>query len=287
MDSETNLNKHKLSKKTLLLSNGKQIPIIGIGTFNNINDIENTIKYSYEAGYRLIDSAVSYKNEEQIGKSIKKLGLKREDLFLTTKIPAKKMSFDNTIKQVNQSLLNFDTDYIDLVLLHWPSSKKEDRVSCWKALEQLVIEKKINSIGVSNFLIPHIKDILEICKIKPVVNQIELHPLFYDKETIEFCHKENILIEAYSPFAQMNESLTKNDMINNIAKKYEVSLNQVLVRWNLQNAFIVIPKSTKKERISQNIDIDNFELTIEEMEKLNNMNNNLKVGWDPREIKEK
>ena len=150
----------------------------------------------------------------------------------------------------------------------------------------MVGEGKVISIGVSNFLIQHVKEILEICTIKPVVNQMELHPLFHDKETIDFCLKQGILIEAYSPFAQMDKKMKENVVINNIAKLHKVTINQVLVRWSVQNGYICLPKSESKDRIYSNIDIDNFELSEEEMKEIDQLNCDYKVCWDPRKLRE-
>jgi len=279
------LNIEKFTNKLLTMNNGKTIPVIGFGTYQNKDKIDEAIKSAYEAGYRHIDSAVLYENEKKIGQTIAKYKIPRDKIFLTTKILSKDMSYDNTLKQVDNSLKYFGTNYIDLVLIHWPG-KKKDRLEVWKALEKTVNDKKVISIGVSNFLIPHLKSILEICKIKPVINQIELHPLFHDKDTIDFCLKENILIEAYSPFAQMNSKMKDNELINNIATCHNVTINQVLVRWNLQNGYICLPKSETKSRIYNNFDIDNFQLSEEEMKNMNSLHCDYKVCWNPIKIKD-
>jgi len=227
-----------------------------------------------------------YKNEDLIGNALKKFNIPREEMFICTKIPPTGNNYKEAVFHINKSLENFQTDYIDLILIHWPEVRSlEDRIGVWKALEESVEAGKVKSIGVSNFKILHLKSILEICKIKPSINQIELHPLYIDKETIEFCKNNNILIEAYSPFARMDRRLIKNNTLVKISEKHQKTKNQVLVRWAVQHGWVVIPKSSNRKRIFENIQVDDFELTEEDIENLDNLNINVKILWDPESIK--
>lgn len=277
----------KLSQRVFKLNSGYEIPAVGLGTYQikKQEEVEEAVKSAWDAGYRHIDSAVVYKNEHLIGEALKKFKIPREEIFLTTKIPPTAMVYEETKNLINQSLLNFQTDYIDLYLIHWPEAKSiEDRLGVWRALEEGVQEKKIRSIGVSNFQPVHLKTILDNCKIKPAVNQFELHPLYMEMETIDLCNKENILIEAYSTFARMDPKLIKNEVLVKICEKYNKKPTQVLVRWAVQHGWVVLPKSVKTERVFENIDIDDFELTDEDIKSLDSLNCSYKVAWDPTRI---
>lgn len=275
------------SKTKIKLNSGYDIPVIALGTYKikDQTEVDNSIRWAYDAGYRHIDSAVLYENEHQLGEAIKKNNISRDQLFICTKIPHGKLGYDNVINIANKSLVDFNTDYLDLVLIHWPEAKSvEERQESWKALEQLVSEGKVRSIGVSNFLSYHLKTILDICKIKPCVNQIELHPLFIDKETISFCEKEGIVIEAYSAFARMDDKLIKNKVLVDICEKHKKLPTQVLVRWVIQHGWIILPKSSHKERIEENINIDDFELTKQEIDNLDSLECGYKICPDPKTI---
>ena len=206
-------------------------------------------------------------------------------MFLTTKIPPTAMEYNEAKKLIDNSLQNFQTDYIDLYLIHWPEAKSlEDRLGVWRALEEGVQEKKIRSIGVSNFQPVHLKSILENCKIKPAVNQFELHPLYMEHKTIEICREENILIEAYSTFARMDPKLIQSPLLVSICEKYNKKPTCVLVRWAVQHGWVVLPISVSRARVFENIDVDDFELTTEETASLDGLNCHYKVAWDPTRV---
>lgn len=269
------------------LNSGFEIPAIGLGTYQikKEEEIEEAVKEAYNVGYRHIDSAVVYKNEHLIGQALKKLNIPRQELFITTKIPTGGMTYSDALNHIDNSLNNFQTDYIDLYLIHWPGAKSlEDRIGVWKALEESVQAGKVRSIGVSNFLPIHLKTILDNCAIKPAVNQIEIHPLYIPKETIELCEKEGILIEAYSTFARMDPKLIENPALVKICEKYNKKQTQVLVRWAVQHGWVILPKSINKQRIQDNFDVNNFELTKNDIEELDSLNCNYKVAWDPIKI---
>jgi diketogulonate reductase-like aldo/keto reductase len=280
-------NKAFITKKVFKLNSGFLIPAIGLGTYQikTQQAIEDAIYSAYQAGYRHIDSAVVYRNESFIGRALKKFNIPREEIFLTTKIMPKDMNYENAKLSINQSLVNFETNYIDLYLIHWPEAKSiEDRLGVWKALEEGVESGKIRSIGLSNFLPRHMKTILENCKIKPAVNQFELHPLFIDQETIDLCNKEGILIEAYSTFARMDPKLIENPVLVKICEKYNKSATAVLVRWAVQHGWVVLPKSSNSLRIYENFNVDDFNLSEEDLKSLDSLNCNYKVAWDPSRI---
>ena len=266
------------------MNNGIEIPSIGYGTYQirQKSEIENGIKTAYSCGYRLFDTAVMYNNEQLIGQSIKKLKLPRNELFLTTKIIPQDMTYEKAKQSIDKSLKKLNTDYIDLVLIHWPGvTNPQQRIDVWKALEEAVEQGKVKSIGLSNFLKKHIEQILNNCKIKPVINQIECHPLYYDKDTIEYCKSQNIIIEAYCPLAEFHKNLIQNKNIVEIAKSLGKSVPQVILRWHLQHQIIPLPKSVHSNYIKENYDLDGFTLSEEQMKVIDGLNTNFKIDWDP------
>jgi len=281
------MNKNSIQKK-IQLNNGKEIPYIGFGTYQirKINELEKSLKSAIKYGYRLIDTAVMYGNEHLFSKIIPKLNIPREELIITTKILPSDMTYERTKQSINDSLKKMNLKKIDIVLIHWPEVQKlNDRIMVWKALEECVEEGKIDTIGVSNFLKNHLEQILNNCKIKPAINQIEVHPLYYDKETIEFCHQNNIVVEAYCPLAEFDDKLIKNKVINDIAKKKNKKVPQIVLKWIIQHNIIPLPKSVHDEYIKDNIYLDDFVLNEEEMKNIDNLNIGYKIDWDPRAIK--
>ena len=280
-------NEYNVDKK-IKLNNGLEIPCIGLGTYQirKKSEIENVIKIGYNTGYRLIDTAVVYGNEKLIGDALKKLKIKRNEIFIITKIYKDDMKYDKVKKSIESSLKKLQTDYIDILLIHWPEvEKSEDRINVWKALEESVEEKKVKMIGVSNFCKIHLEQILNNCKIKPVINQIECNPIYYDEETINYCEQNGIVIQAYCPFAEWNEKLVENDIILNIAKKKEKSVSQIILKWLLQKNKIPLPKSVHGDYIKQNFDLNGFYLTEEEMTQIDSLNSiNYKTDLDPHKV---
>eukprot|EP01017_Pseudomicrothorax_dubius_P017905 TRINITY_DN2000_c0_g3_i3.p1 TRINITY_DN2000_c0_g3~~TRINITY_DN2000_c0_g3_i3.p1 ORF type:complete len:237 (+),score=66.03 TRINITY_DN2000_c0_g3_i3:66-776(+) len=194
-------------------------------------------------------------------------------------------TYEKSVRAVQFALKNISTTYFDLVLMLWPGTPTpQDRLDTWKALEDMVDQGLTKSIGVSNFLPRHLDSILPKCRIKPVVNQIETHPLYYDKETIEYCKKNDILVEAYAPLAQGNKALLENEVLKRIGSKYHKSAAQVALRWGVQHGFAVIPKSKSEQRVQENITIDDFELTAEEIDEINGLNANKKMAWNPSTV---
>lgn len=280
-------NKYNTDKK-IALNNGLQIPCIGFGTFQirKKSELENAIKVAYNTGYRLFDTAVVYGNEKLIGDILKKLKIPRNEIFLITKIYKGDMTYEKTKKSIESSLKKLQSDYIDMILIHWPEvEKSEDRINVWKALEESVNENKVKMIGVSNFCKNHLEHILNNCKIKPVINQIECNPIYWDEETIDYCEKNNIVIQAYCPLAEWNEKLVENDIIVNIAKDKNKSVSQIILKWLLQKNKIPLPKSIHNDYIKQNFDLNGFYLNDDEMKKIDTLKSiNYKTDLDPHNV---
>lgn len=257
--------------ESVKLNNGKYIPTIGFGTsLITGEECIRIIKTSIEVGYRHIDTASAYKNEVEIGKAIKQSKVDRKELFITSKVWKDSMGYDNTLKSFDNSLKNLDLDYIDLFLIHWPKNDNEKlNIDTWKALERLYKEGKVKAIGVSNFLKHHLEIILNNCDIVPAVNQIEFHPGLIRKDTIDFCKEKNIVLEAWAPLGK--GKMLNNEILLNIAKKYNKSVAQICLKWCLQNEVIPLPKSENLERMKQNLNLFDFEITIEDMNIINNM----------------
>ena len=234
----------KISDYTVL-SNGVKMPLLGLGTFR-IEDslqIEEIVKEALNIGYIHIDTATVYNNEEGIGKAIKDSGIKREKIFITSKVANDDQGYETTLKAFNTSLEKLQLDYLDLYLIHWPRSLNKET---WKALEFLYKQGKVRAIGVSNFLIHHLEDLLKYAEIKPMVNQIEHHPYLIQQELLDYCIKNKIQVEAWAPI--MKGKVFEIPLIKELSKKYNKTEAQIVLRWNLQRNIVVIPKSAHKNR---------------------------------------
>ncbi|MDP4099439.1 aldo/keto reductase [Paenibacillus sp. P96] len=267
---------------TVALHNGVEMPWFGLGVFKveDGQEVINSVKYAIKAGYKSIDTAKIYENEEGVGQAIKESGIARDELFITTKVWNADQGYDSTLQAFETSLQKLGLDYLDLYLIHWPGKDKYKET--WKALEKLYKDGKVRAIGVSNFQIHHLEDLLADAEIKPMVNQVELHPLLTQVELREYCKKQGIQIEAWSPLAQ--GQLLDNEVLKEIADKHGKSTAQVILRWDLQNGIVTIPKSIKEQRIIENADVFDFELSAEDMEKINALNQNHRVGPDPDKL---
>lgn len=275
---------HSLTDK-IQLNNGSQIPGFGLGVFQIPNEeTAQVVKNGIINGYRLIDTAQIYGNEEGTGLGIKEglkaTGLKREEIFVTSKVWNAHLSYDETLAAFEASLKALDLDYLDMYLIHWPGNKayKES----WQALETLYNQGKIKAIGVSNFEIHHLEDLLSYAKILPVINQIELHPKLSQEILRDFAKKHDMKIQAWSPL--MQGQLLKHPLIEKIAQKYGKSTAQIILRWGIQQDILLLVKSIKAERMKNNADIFDFELSSEDMTLLNGLNENLRVGPNPNEF---
>ncbi|MFF2857822.1 aldo/keto reductase [Peribacillus sp. NPDC058002] len=268
---------------TTTLHNGVKMPWFGLGVFKVEEgpELVNAVKVAIKHGYRSIDTAAIYENEEGVGQGIregiKEAGISREDLFVTSKVWNADLGYESAIAAYEKSLKKLGLDYLDLYLIHWPVEGKYK--AAWRALETLYKEGKVKAIGVSNFQIHHLKDLMEDAEVKPMVNQVECHPRLTQKEVQAFCKEQGIQLEAWSPL--MQGELLDNDVLQAIATKHGKSVAQVILRWNIQNGIVTIPKSTKEHRIVENSSIFDFELTEEEMNQIDGLNQNHRVGPDP------
>lgn len=265
-----------------LLNNGVQMPYFGLGVFRaTAGEItRSAVRTAIEYGYRMVDTARAYCNEKSVGRGIKDSGVKREDIFVTTKLW--KDDFKNPRQGLMDSLERLQLDYIDLYLLHWPFLDYE---SAYLELEKLQKEGLIRAIGVSNFKIHHLKRLKEIgATVIPQVNQVECHPECQENELLDYCRKEGILLEAYSPLGGQGRTLINDPRIFTIADYHHKTAAQVILKWNLQRGVAVIPKSVKFERILENSQIFDFELTPGDMDIFADINLNLKRGYDPDKI---
>jgi 2,5-diketo-D-gluconate reductase A len=247
------------------LNNGVEMPILGFGVFQvtDLKECEIGVINAIETGYRLIDTAASYMNETAVGLAIKKSGVAREDLFITTKLWVQDTGYDKTKKAFEKSLNKLQLDYLDLYLIHQPFG---DVHGSWRAMEELYKNGKIRAIGVSNFQPDRTMDIIAFNEIVPAVNQIETHPFNQQVESQKFLADNNVQIESWGPFAEGKNNLFQNELLLSLATKYGKSIAQVVVRWLTQRGVVAIPKSVKKERIKENFNIFDFEISAEDME---------------------
>lgn len=254
------------------LSNGLKIPQLGYGVFQvSKEECERCVLDALEAGYRLIDTAQSCLNEEEVGNAIVKSGVPREEIFLTTKVWISNYGYEKCKDSILESLKKLKTDYIDLVLLHQPFS---DYYGAYQALEDLYDEGKIKAIGISNFYPDRMIDLASFTRIKPMVNQIEIHPHLQQNEAMKWHEKYGVVLEAWAPFGEGRGGLFENAKLQEIANKYQKTVVQVILRWHIQRGIIVISKSSHKERMKENIDVFNFELSQEDMETIASLDNN-------------
>ncbi|EJS74229.1 glyoxal reductase [Bacillus wiedmannii] len=270
-------------QSTTTLHNGVEMPWFGLGVFKVEDgpELVEAVKSAIKAGYRSIDTAAIYGNEKAVGEGIragiKEAGISREDLFITSKVWNADQGYETTFAAYEESLKKLELDYLDLYLVHWPVEGKYK--DTWRALETIYKEERVRAIGVSNFQIHHLQDVLAGAEIKPMINQVEYHPRLTQKELQAFCKEQGIQMEAWSPL--MQGQLLDNETLQAIAEKHGKTTAQVILRWDLQNGVITIPKSTKEHRIIANADVFNFELTKEDMEKIDALNENHRVGPDP------
>ena len=268
---------------TTTLHNGVKMPWFGLGVFKVSEGAEviDAVRTAIAAGYRSIDTAAAYGNEEGVGQGIregsKEAGISREELFITSKVWNSDLGYESTIAAYETSLKKLGLDYLDLYLIHWPVEEKYKEA--WRALETLYKDGRVKAIGVSNFHIHHLEELMKDAEIAPMVDQIEYHPRLTQTELHEFCKTHDIQLEAWSPL--MQGKLLDHPLLVEIAAKTEKTVAQVILRWDLQNGIVTIPKSIKEARIIQNSQIFDFELTEEDMKRISALNENKRVGPDP------
>ncbi|MFB9829811.1 aldo/keto reductase [Lederbergia wuyishanensis] len=255
------------------------MPWFGLGVWRVENGKEavNAVKAALKNGYRSIDTAAVYQNEEGVGQGIRESGVPRENIFVTSKVWNSDQGYESTLEAFDASLKRLGLDYLDLYLIHWPVKGKYK--DTWRALEKLYKDGRVRAIGVSNFHVHHLEDLLQDAEIKPMVNQVEFHPRLTQLELRTYCKEHGIQFEAWSPL--MQGGLLDNGVISEIGEKYNKTAAQVILRWDIQSGVVTIPKSIKEHRIIENSDIFNFELTYEEMEKIDALNEDKRVGADP------
>jgi methylglyoxal/glyoxal reductase len=265
----------------IVLNNGVEIPQIGLGVYDPAfgDETYQATLMALEIGYRHIDTATIYQNEDQVGRALKESGVAREEVFITTKVWDSDQGFDNTLRAYDKSLQKLGLDYVDLYLVHWPVRGK--RKATYQALEKLYNEGRVRAIGVSNQLVPHLEELFTYAEIVPAVNQFELTPYCYLPETVAYCQAKGIQVETYSPLVR---GLKQNDpRLIKIAEKHDKSTYQVLLRWAVQQGFVTIPKSSKYERLKANIDVFDFELSHEDLALMNTFHDGTRVATDPME----
>lgn len=268
--------------QTVKLNNGIEMPILGFGVFQ-VRDPEECERSVYEAiqtGYRLIDTAASYLNEEAVGRALKSSGIPREELFVTTKLWIQDAGYESTKKAFEKSLKRLQLDYLDLYLIHQPYG---DVYGSWRAMEELYREGRIKAIGLSNFQSDRVMDLILHNEVVPAVNQIETHPFNQQIETQKFLQENNIQIESWGPFAEGKHNIFQNELLLSIASKYGKTIAQVILRWLTQRGVVVIPKSVRKERIVENFNVFDFELSAEDMDAIKALDSKVTSFFDHRD----
>lgn len=263
------------------LNNGVKIPCVAFGTFKAAQENnKKVIGTAIETGYRYFDTASYYGTETYLGEAIRDSGISREEFFLTSKMWKDEMGYENTKRAFELSLENLGTDYLDLYLIHWPLPSpdfqewKQLDLETWRALEELYEEGRVRAIGLSNFLPHHIENILEHCKVRPMVNQIEFHPGYSQEAAVRYCQEQGIQVQAWSPLGRMR--ISEEPLILELAEKYQVSASQICLRYAIERDVIPLPKSSSPERMRQNQDLFNFKITKEDMYRLETLP---QIGW--------
>lgn len=256
--------------QTVSLNNGIQMPIIGFGVYQvpDAEECENAVYEALVAGYRLIDTAAGYLNEEAVGRAIKRSGIPREELFITTKLWVQDAGYESAKLAFAKSLKKLQLDYLDLYLIHQPFG---DYYGAWRAMEELYREDKIKAIGVSNFLPDRLMDLIMHNEVVPAVNQIETHPFYQQTENSAFMKEQGVQHQSWAPFAEGRGNMFGNEVLASIAEKHNKSIAQIVLRWLIQRGVVVIPKSVRKERIVENIDIFDFDLSGDDMEQISTL----------------
>lgn len=262
-----------------IMNNGKTIPCIGYGTYKTPGeDVYEAVVSAVKAGYRHIDTAAYYHNEEGVGRAVRECGVARDELFITSKVWNTDRGYEKTKKAFAVTMERLGLAYLDLYLIHWPANRKQFgdeagkiNAETWKALEELYAEGKVKSIGLSNFLPHHIEELMETAKVKPVVDQIEFHPGWAQLKVSEYCQKNDIVVEAWSPLGR--KAVLDNEVLKDIGEKYGKKPAQICIRWVMQHGILPLPKTVNPDRMSENADVFDFKLTAEEMEIIDGLKN--------------
>jgi diketogulonate reductase-like aldo/keto reductase len=267
---------------TVILNNGVVMPRLGLGVWKTSPGEETraAVRAALEVGYRHIDTARAYGNEQDVGEAISASGISRDKIFVTTKLWNDDHGFNSTLSAFDTSLKNLGTDYIDLFLIHWPVPEK--RAETWRAFEKIARNGKCRAIGVSNFMPHHLEQLKETSATTPAVNQIEFHPFLYQKDVLSYCHAREIVIEAYSPLTHGQR--LDHPVLVEIANQYNKTAAQLLIRWGLQHGLSVLPKSINTRRISENANVFDIHINDADMQKLDELDEDLRTCWDPSDV---
>jgi len=270
-----------MMQKMVTLNNGITMPLLGLGVYNmNGKEAERAVGQALDIGYRLIDTAAAYHNETEIGNAIRDSNIPRQEIFLTTKVDNNDQGYDKTLQAFDISSKKLNADYIDLYLVHWPI--KSTRRETWQALERLYQEKRVRAIGVANYLVPFLNELKTYAEIVPAVNQVEFSPYLFLEDLLNVCKERTILLQAYSPIVR-GEKLDDPKLIK-IAQQYNKTPAQIILRWAIQLGVSTIPKSSNFNRLQENFNIWDFEISPYDMEQLNHFNENYRVVEDPMEM---
>ncbi|MDQ1097244.1 MULTISPECIES: aldo/keto reductase [Chryseobacterium] len=266
----------------ITLNNGVDIPALGFGVWqiDDLKQCENAVVKAIETGYRMIDTAAIYQNETAVGNAVKNSGIDREQLFITSKLWVQDTSYEKAKSAFQQTLDRLQLDYLDMYLIHWPYA---DFKGAWKAMEELYDEGKIKAIGVCNFTVEKLEELKTTAKVSPVINQIELHPVFQQKELQVYNRENNIITQPWSPLGNGNSELLNNSSLKSIAEKHHKTVAQVILRWHLQEGFCVIPKSVTPSRIEENFNVFDFELSEDEMNTVRSRDTGKRLFFDPKD----
>ncbi len=266
--------------KVKKLNNGIEIPMLGLGVYLSEEGSQtvDAVAWALEAGYRHIDTASLYGNEKSVGLGMRESKIPREEIFLTTKLWNDDMRKGRELEAFESSLERLQTGYVDLYLIHWPVENFE---KSWKVMEEIYASGRAKAIGVSNCKEHHLERLLSVAEVVPAINQVEAHPLLNNNELAGYCRSKGIAMQAYRPLGGPKGNLMENETLNKLAKKYEKTLAQIIIRWNIQRDFVVIPKSVHRDRIISNMEVFDFELLPEDMEVINSMNQNHRFCADP------
>ena len=268
-----------LINSSIVLNNGVKIPILGLGVYQAEKGGETVqaVRTALDVGYRHIDTARIYENEGDVGRAVRESGLPREEVFVTTKLWNDDHGYDSTIEAFDESRRRLGFDYIDLYLIHWPVEGL--RLESWRAMERLLERGLCRAIGVSNYTVKHLQELLAASSVIPAVNQIELSPFLYQRDLIEFCHNSGIRVEAYSPLTQ-GKKLDHPTLVA-VARKYGKTPAQILIRWAIEHRLVVIPKSVHRSRIVENADVFDFSIEPDDLATLDGLDEGFRTCWDP------
>ena len=267
---------------TVTLNNGIEMPLLGLGVYapRHNSDVQQAVEWALEAGYRLIDTASAYGNEHEVASAIQASGLSRNEVFVTTKVWTTDQGYDQTLRAFDQSMSKLQLDVLDLYLIHWPDSPH--RLDTWRAMEKLYADKRVRAIGVSNYYPHHLNELLAVAHVTPAVNQFEFSPFCYLPDVLTYCRTHGIQPEGYAPLVRGEKQ--QDPILVALAKKYDKSTYQLLVRWSVQHGVVTIPKSVNHDRIRHNADVLDFVITDDDMAQLNLLYDNTRIATDPRDI---